>query len=181
MRFSKWSHEVVLLVIVIAVFAIAFSNSAQFTGMIVSDQQESPSNEEVLPSLEEGCKYVDVPYTENACTEYQYNYTIRYEQFLNSRYGYEHVCTGVVWIDNHDAAGWWEVSYIFEIDGATYKAENDRNYILSGESGRFIFEHLCEEGTEFDGIYYIEEEPIKTICGPITKYKKEVKCGLQEE
>ena len=132
-----------------------------------------------ISNLSEGCEYVDVPYTENLCTDYKYNYTITHEKFLNSRYGYEHVCTGVVTIEPTHGAGNWVLSYVFEIDGQTYKDDNITNYIMPGKPGRFIFEHLCEENTEFNGVYIIEEEPMMTICGPGTMYKKEIKCGLE--
>ena len=180
MRLSKFSHELIAMVFVAAVFVIALNNS-QFTGMVISEADDK----EIIPqeeSLEEGCEYVDVAYTENVCVETEYDYTIKSDQFLNSRFAMEHICTDVIMITNNDnGAGTWKLGYVFEIEGQTYQTEPISQYIMPGEVGRFRFERSCEEDTAFDGVYYIIEEPLKQICGPITKYKKEIKCGLQSE
>jgi hypothetical protein len=179
MQLSKWSHEIVSLTLVAAVFVIAFSNSVLFTGMIVSERNESMQPE--LMPLGEGCEYVDVPYTENVCTDEKYNYTITQERFINSRYGYEHVCIGAVFLKNDDmGAGTWTIGYIFEINNETFRADSVSNYIMPGKETPFVFEHLCEENTTFGGTYFIESEPAKTMCGPATMFKKEVKCGITE-
>ena len=186
MQFSKWSHEIIAVVLVAAVFAIGIGNSPQLTGMVINvidepqDTVEKIIEDEIL--LGEGCEYVDIPYTENVCTDQEFEYSIKLEQFLNSRYAIEHVCTGVVRLKNEDTGpGRWKIGYVFEIDGEYYQADPITNYIESGKEGVFKFERMCEEDTEFDGVYYIIEQPTKYLCGPIAKYKKEIKCGLQEE
>ena len=179
MQLSKWSYEIVALVFVTAVFVIAFSNSAEFTGMIVSETEES--SQEELPLLGEGCEYIDVSYTENVCTDDVFAYSITREQFLNNRYAIEYVCTGIIMLKNEDIGpGTWKLGYVFDIEGKTYEAEPIFKYIESGQTESFRFEHACEEDTEFNGVYFIIEQPTKYMCGPVTKLKKEIQCGFQE-
>ena len=154
---------------------------------MVSDinQEQLPSSREILPpeeSLEEGCKYVDVEYTENACRDVEYNFTISRDQFLNNRYGINYLCTDAIRLKNEDnGPGNWKIGYVFEIGSKTYEAVPIINYIEPGKEAVFRFEKSCEQDTEFDGVYFIIEQPTKLLCGPVTKIKKDVKCGLQEE
>jgi len=186
MRLHKWSLEVISIVIVAVVFVVAAGNSSQFSGMLVLDEEPLSPEEHAQElaqefkeeaSLEEGCEYVDVPYTESVCTDYYFNYSIRHEKRLRQRYGMQWICEAIVWLKNEGPGpGIWEMYYIFEVDNKTYKSELDVNYIDPEEEIAFIFQRVCDEDTDFDGTYFFEKEPFKYVCGPITKYKKEIKC-----
>ena len=129
--------------------------------------------------LEEDCEYVEVPYTETVCSDFFYNYSIKHEKRLRPRYGIQWICEAIVMVKNEGPGpGIWEMYYIFEIDNRTFKSDLDVNYIEPGQEVPFIFQRVCEEDTDFGGTYFFEKEPSKKTCGPITKYKKEVKCGL---
>ncbi len=128
---KKWSHEIAAVVMIIAVFAIGFTNSSPFTGMVIKDYT---------------CNNTEFDYEITHHGIYRYNTVCFAVLFVKN---------------NENVSGRWSFSYTFNKNGKEIKKPPLTREIDAHSDEMFMFELTCLENDNVTGYYNLTAAPTK--------------------